>query len=180
MSCFWKVCSYLCTQYLVGPALAWITASMRRGMEAISLWHCSGVMEAQVAFIAAFRSGVGAGVYNSIYLYGLLWVLKCCCMSEKSLWDWTRPHWQITQDALSICSQVLEVNKIPTYKSAIMALSDGGKLYRTELALVLCAEEMWTPLSAHILSQNPILSSPVTRKVARTLLCSFILNMDFT
>uniref|UniRef100_A0A672Q399 Calbindin n=1 Tax=Sinocyclocheilus grahami TaxID=75366 RepID=A0A672Q399_SINGR len=32
--------------------------------------------------------------------------------------------------------------KIPTYKSAIMALSDGGKLYRTELALVLCAEEM--------------------------------------
>ncbi|CAM4702968.1 unnamed protein product [Leuciscus chuanchicus] len=38
--------------------------------------------------------------------------------------------------------KVLEVNKIPTYKSAIMALSDGGKLYRTELALVLCAEEM--------------------------------------
>ncbi len=32
-----------------------ITASMRRGMEAISLWHCSGVMEAQVALIAAFR-----------------------------------------------------------------------------------------------------------------------------
>lgn len=24
-----------------------------------------------------------------------------------------------------------------------MALSDGGKLYRTELALVLCAEDMW-------------------------------------
>ncbi|ROJ29320.1 Calbindin [Anabarilius grahami] len=39
-------------------------------------------------------------------------------------------------------NKVLEVNKIPTYKSAIMALSDGGKLYRTELALVLCAEEM--------------------------------------
>ncbi|XP_026139554.1 calbindin-like isoform X2 [Carassius auratus] len=39
-------------------------------------------------------------------------------------------------------NKVLEVSKIPTYKSAIMALSDGGKLYRTELALVLCAEEM--------------------------------------
>uniref|UniRef100_A0A672L7F7 Calbindin n=1 Tax=Sinocyclocheilus grahami TaxID=75366 RepID=A0A672L7F7_SINGR len=38
--------------------------------------------------------------------------------------------------------KVLEVSKIPMYKSAIMALSDGGKLYRTELALVLCAEEM--------------------------------------
>uniref|UniRef100_A0AAY4BYR0 Calbindin n=1 Tax=Denticeps clupeoides TaxID=299321 RepID=A0AAY4BYR0_9TELE len=38
--------------------------------------------------------------------------------------------------------KVLEVNKIATYKSAIMALSDGGKLYRTELALVLCAEDI--------------------------------------
>ncbi len=45
MSGFWKVCSFLCTQYLVGPPFAWITASMRRGMEAISLWHCSGVMK---------------------------------------------------------------------------------------------------------------------------------------
>ncbi|XP_063054020.1 calbindin [Engraulis encrasicolus] len=36
--------------------------------------------------------------------------------------------------------KVLEVSKIPTYKKAIMALSDGGKLYRTELALVLCAD----------------------------------------
>uniref|UniRef100_A0A672Q3B5 Calbindin n=1 Tax=Sinocyclocheilus grahami TaxID=75366 RepID=A0A672Q3B5_SINGR len=42
-----------------------------------------------------------------------------------------------------VCSHLINVvNKIPTYKSAIMALSDGGKLYRTELALVLCAEEM--------------------------------------
>ncbi|XP_077349124.1 calbindin [Lithobates pipiens] len=35
----------------------------------------------------------------------------------------------------------LDVNSIPTYKKNIMALSDGGKLYRTELALVLCADE---------------------------------------
>ncbi len=32
MSSFWKVCSFLCTQYLVGAPFAWITASMRRGM----------------------------------------------------------------------------------------------------------------------------------------------------
>ncbi|KAL4617094.1 calbindin [Arapaima gigas] len=36
--------------------------------------------------------------------------------------------------------KVLDCNKIPTYQTAIMALSDGGKLYRTELALVLCAD----------------------------------------
>ncbi len=30
------------TQYLVGAPFVWITASMRRGMESISLWHCSG------------------------------------------------------------------------------------------------------------------------------------------
>ncbi|XP_078543187.1 calbindin [Lissotriton helveticus] len=35
----------------------------------------------------------------------------------------------------------LDSNSIPIYKKSIMALSDEGKLYRTELALVLCAEE---------------------------------------
>ncbi len=38
-------CSFLCTQYLVGAPFAWMTASMRRGMEVIGLWHCSGVMK---------------------------------------------------------------------------------------------------------------------------------------
>ncbi len=50
MSGFWKVCSFLCTQYLVGPPFAWITASMRRGMEAISL-----------------RSGEFAGFWTSFW-----------------------------------------------------------------------------------------------------------------
>ncbi len=40
---------------------------MRRGMEAISLWHCSGVMEAQVAFIAAFRSSALLGLVSLIF-----------------------------------------------------------------------------------------------------------------
>ncbi|CAH2285544.1 calbindin [Pelobates cultripes] len=35
----------------------------------------------------------------------------------------------------------LDINCLSTYKKSIMALSDGGKLYRTELALVLCADE---------------------------------------
>ncbi|KAG7470008.1 hypothetical protein MATL_G00134770 [Megalops atlanticus] len=37
--------------------------------------------------------------------------------------------------------KVLDISKTSTYKNAIMALSDGGKLYRTELALVLCADD---------------------------------------
>ncbi len=69
MSGFWKVCSFLCTQYcLVGPPFAWIMASMRRGMKAISLWHCSGVMVALVALIAAFRSSALLGLVSLIFL----------------------------------------------------------------------------------------------------------------
>ncbi len=64
----WKVCSFLCTQYLVGPPITWTTASVRRGMEAISLWHCSGVMKAQVALIAAFRSSALLGLVSLIFL----------------------------------------------------------------------------------------------------------------
>ncbi len=68
---FWKVCSFLCTQYLVGPTLAWITASMRRGMEVISLWHCSGLMKAQVYLIAAFRSSALLGLVSLIFLLAI-------------------------------------------------------------------------------------------------------------
>ncbi len=67
MSGFWKYVQ--CTRYLVfGPPFALMTASMRRGMEAISLWHCSGVMEAQVALIAAFRSSALLGLVSLIFL----------------------------------------------------------------------------------------------------------------
>ncbi len=38
----------ICTQYLIGAPFVLITASIRRGMEVISLWHCCGGMEAQV------------------------------------------------------------------------------------------------------------------------------------
>ncbi len=68
MSGFWNVCSFLCTQYLVGPSFAWITASMRLGMETVILWHCSGVMEVQVALIAAFRSSALLGLVSIIFL----------------------------------------------------------------------------------------------------------------
>ncbi len=41
---------------------------MQRGMEAISLWHCSGVMEVQVALIAAFRSYILLSLVSLIFL----------------------------------------------------------------------------------------------------------------
>ncbi len=55
---FWKVFSFNVsgTQYLVGSPFALITASIRRGMEVNSLWHCWGGMEAQVALTVAFSS----------------------------------------------------------------------------------------------------------------------------
>ncbi len=53
---------------LVGPPFAWITASLRRGIEVISLRHCSGVMDAQVALIVAFRSSALLGQVSLIFL----------------------------------------------------------------------------------------------------------------
>lgn len=37
-------------------------------MEVISLWSCSGVLEAQVALIAAFGSSVLAGLVSCVFL----------------------------------------------------------------------------------------------------------------
>ncbi len=42
---------------------------MRRGMESISLWHCSGVMRAQVALIVAFSSFALLGLAYRIFLF---------------------------------------------------------------------------------------------------------------
>ncbi len=52
----------ICTQYLV------ITASIRRGMEVISLWHCWGDMESQVSLTVAFSSSALLGLVSLIFL----------------------------------------------------------------------------------------------------------------
>ncbi len=57
------------TQFNIRGNYNAITASIRRGMEAISLWHCSGVMEAQVALIAAFGSSALLGLVSFILTY---------------------------------------------------------------------------------------------------------------
>ncbi len=58
----------ICTQYLVGVPFALITASIRHGMEVISLWHCWGGMEAQVSLIVAFSSSALLGLVSLIFL----------------------------------------------------------------------------------------------------------------
>ncbi len=65
----------ICTQYLVGAPFASITASIRHGMEVISLWHCWGGMEAQVALIAAFRSSALLGLVSLIFLLTIPYIL---------------------------------------------------------------------------------------------------------
>ncbi len=68
----------ICTQYLVGAPFALITASIRRGMEVISLWHCWGGMEAQVSLTVAFSSSALLGLVSLIFLLTIpidsLWV----------------------------------------------------------------------------------------------------------
>ncbi len=62
----------ICTQYLVGAPFALITASIRRGTEVISLWHCWGGMEAQVALTVAFRPSALLGLVSLIFLLIIL------------------------------------------------------------------------------------------------------------
>ncbi len=66
----------ICTQYLVGAPFALITASIRRGMEVISLWHCWGGMEAQVSLTVAFSSSALLGLVSLIFLLTILMVLN--------------------------------------------------------------------------------------------------------
>ena len=59
---------YVNLQYLVGNPFPLITASMRRGIEAISLWHCLGVMEAQISLMLAVSSSLLLGLVPLIFL----------------------------------------------------------------------------------------------------------------
>ncbi len=58
----------ICTQYLVGAPFALIPASIRRGMEVISLWHCWGGMEAQISLTVTFSSSAFFGFLFLIFL----------------------------------------------------------------------------------------------------------------
>lgn len=55
-------------QYLLGNPFALITASMHLGIEAISLWHCAGVMEAQTSLMLAISSSWFLGMVSLMFL----------------------------------------------------------------------------------------------------------------
>ncbi len=88
----------ICTQYLVGAPFALITASIQRGMEVTSLWHCWGGMEAQVSFFMGFRSGEFAGQsrtptpwsFNQSLVLLAVWegAKSCWKMKSASLKSW--------------------------------------------------------------------------------------------
>ncbi len=97
---------------------------MRRGMEAISLWHCSGVMEAQVALIAAFRSSALVGLVSLIFLLTILhrFSIGCLCIlyllsSEKRTLD----HWATVQ-LFSSLAQVRCFWRCFCFRSGLVAL----------------------------------------------------------
>ncbi len=69
------------TQYLVWAPFALITASIRRGMEVISLWHCWGGMEAQVSLTVAFSSSAFFGL---LFLISLLTIPHRFSMGFRS------------------------------------------------------------------------------------------------
>ncbi len=71
----------ICTQYLVGAPFALITASIRRGMEVISLRHCWGCMEAQVSLTVAFSSSAFFGL---LFLFFLLTIPHRLSMGFRS------------------------------------------------------------------------------------------------
>ncbi len=112
------------TQYLVGAPFALITASIRRGMEVISLWHCWGDMEAQVSMTVAFSSSAFFGLLFVIFLltiphrfsvrfrsgefagqsstptpwsFNQLLVLLAVWAGAKSCWKWNQHIWKAGQ-----------------------------------------------------------------------------------
>ncbi len=81
----------ICTQYLVGAPFDLITASIRRGMEVISLWHCWGGMEAQVSW-----------QWPSGHLHCWVW-----CLSSSS---WQYPIDSLWGSGLVVCWPIKHSN----------------------------------------------------------------------
>lgn len=63
---------------------------------------------------------------------------------------------------LSVCWQDVDAAGLVGYKKSIMALSDGGKLYRTELEIVLCRDStLWPPCLGPCYPPHPHLPPPL-------------------
>ncbi len=95
----------ICTQYLVGAPFALITASIRRDMGVISLWHCWGGMEAQVSLTVAFSSSAffvscfsfSSWQYTIDYLWGSGLVNLLASQAHQHHGHLTNWFWQCEQ-----------------------------------------------------------------------------------
>ncbi len=136
------------THYLVGAPFALITASIRRGMEVISLWHCWGGMEAQVSLTVAFSSSA---------LFGLLFLIFLLTISHR--WHCTPNHhrllkfntglqvtWAMSFSTLPPDSRTL-VSKSNT-KLAFIWKEDFGPLGNSPVLLLLSPGK--TPLTTTV------------------------------
>ncbi len=112
----------ICTQYLVGAPFALITASIRRGMEVISLWHCWGGMEAQVSLTVAFSSSAFFGLLFLIFLLTIphrfsMWFRSGEFAGQSSTvtpWSWTFGAF----GSVGRCQVLLE-NEISIFKKLV-------------------------------------------------------------
>jgi len=60
---------------------------MPHGMEAISLWHCRGIIEAQVALIGAFSLSVLFGQMLLIFLLTIPYIFSMGFRSGELAWQ---------------------------------------------------------------------------------------------
>ncbi len=94
----------ICTQYLVGASFALITASIRRGMEVISLWHCWGGMKprflldntsyilyVQVWWVCWSVKHTNTWSFNQLLVLLAVWAgaKSCWKMKSASLKSWS-------------------------------------------------------------------------------------------
>ncbi len=124
-----KSMSMYSTQYLVEAPFAWITAAMRRGMESISLWHCSGVMRAQVALIVAFSSSALLGLAYRIFLFTIPYRFSMGLRSGEFAGQLrTGISWSLNQVlvALALCAGAKSSGPTPADDMAPQTITDCG------------------------------------------------------
>ncbi len=114
----------ICTQYLVGAPFALITASIRHGMEVISLWHCWGGMESQVSLTVAFSSSAFFGLLFLIFLLTIPHIFSMGFRSgEFDGQSSTPPPWSFNHGFGAFGSvgrcQILLENEISIFKKPV-------------------------------------------------------------
>ncbi len=153
----------ICTQYFVGAPFALITASIRRGMEVISLWQCWGGMEAQVSLTVAFSSFLSSALWGLVSLIFLLTIPHRFSMGFRSGefagQSSTVTPWSLNQLLFSVgrCQVLLEkwnqhLHKACQQKEAWRALKFPGRwlrwLWTSENTVDQHQQMTWQPKSS--------------------------------